>query len=218
MEDIILLGLGGHAKSVVDCIERQGMYRIVGFLDKEERGKVCYKGYEVIGGDDDLDHFYRQGIVNAFVTVGFLGQSKVRNRLYHKLKETGFRLPNIIDPSAVLADDAALGEGNFVGKLAMINADAKIGNMCIINSGAMIEHECRVGDFSHVSVGTVLCGGVTVGQETFVGAGSTLIQGVTIGDGCIVAAGTTLRKSVKDHEMAYEMCTRRTRNLQPNGG
>ena len=213
MEDIILLGLGGHAKSVIDCIERQEKYRIIGFLDKEERDKVCYKGYKVIGNDDDLDCFYRQGVMNAFVTVGFLGQSKVRNRLYDRLKHIGFSLPNIIDPSAVLAGDAVLGEGNFVGKLAMINADARIGNMCIINSSAMIEHECRVGDFSHVSVGTVLCGGVTVGQETFVGAGSTLIQGISVGDGCIVAAGTTLRKSVKNHEMVYEMCTRRTRNL-----
>lgn len=214
MEDIILLGFGGHAKSVIDCIERQGRYRIVGFLDKEERGKVRYRDYEVIGQDDDLDQFYRQGIANAFVTVGFLGQSMVRNRLYDRLKQAGFHLPNIIDPSAVIAEDAALGEGNFIGKLAMLNADVKIGNMCIINSGALIEHECQVGDFSHISVGAILCGGVTVGRNTFVGAGSTLIQGITVGDGCIVAAGTTLRKSTKDHEMAYEMNTKRTRSLE----
>lgn len=214
MEDIILLGLGGHAKSVIDCIERQGKYRIAGFLDKEERGKVCYRGYEVIGNDDDLSKFYHQGIQNAFVTVGFLGRSTVRNRLYDRLKEIGYRLPVIIDPSAVVAGDVELGEGTFIGKLAMVNADAKIGSMCIINSGALIEHECRVGDFSHISVGTVLCGGVAVGKNTFVGAGSTLIQGVAVGDECIVAAGITLRKSAGDHELAYEMSTKRTRSLK----
>lgn len=214
MEDIILLGAGGHAKSVVDCIERQGEYRIVGFLDKEERGKACCKEYEVIGGDDDLPKFYEQGIRNAFVTVGFLGRSTVRDRLYDRLKQIGFQLPNIIDPSAVVAGDVELGEGNFIGKLAMLNADVKIGSMCIINSGALIEHECQVGDFSHISVGTVLCGGVTVGRNTFVGAGSTLIQGITVGDKCIVAAGVTLRKSIRDHEMVYEMNTKRTRSLE----
>lgn len=213
MEDIILLGFGGHAKSVIDCIERQGKYRIIGFLDKEDRGKISYRGYEVVGGDDDLPRFYDQGIRNAFVTVGFLGRSIVRNRLYDKVKQIGFCLPNIIDPSAVIAGDAALGEGNFIGKLAMINADVRIGSMCIINSGALIEHECQVGDFSHISVGTVLCGGVTVGRETFVGAGATLIQRTTVGDRCIVAAGVTLRKNVKDYEMAYEMSARRTRKL-----
>lgn len=214
MEDIILLGFGGHAKSVIDCIERQRKYRIIGFLDKEERGKISYRGYEVVGGDDDLPRFYDQGIRNAFVTVGYLGQSTVRNQLYDRLKQIGFRMPNIIDPFAAIADDVVLGEGNFIGKFAMLNSDAQIGNMCIINSGALIEHECRVGDFSHISVGTILCGGVTVGKESFVGAGSTLIQGITVGDGCVIAAGTTLRKNVRDHEMAYETTTRRTRSLE----
>lgn len=214
MEKIILLGYGGHAKSVIDCIERQGQYEIVGVLDKKERRNVLYRGYEVIGEDDDLDKLYGQDIRNAFVTVGFLGKSFVRDHLYKKLKQIGFNLPNIIDPSAVVASDAVMGEGNFIGKLAMLNADVKIGNMCIINSGAMIEHECHIGDFSHISVGTVLCGQVTVGNRSFVGAGSTLIQGITVGDNSIIAAGTTIRKSVQDHEMLYEMSTTRTRSLK----
>lgn len=117
MEDIILLGAGGHAKSVVDCIERQGIYKIAGFLDKEMCGHICYKGYEVIGGDDDLPMLYQQGICNAFVTVGFLGQSTVRNRLYNRLKQTGFCLPNIIDPSAVVADDVKLGRATLLESL-----------------------------------------------------------------------------------------------------
>lgn len=213
MEDIILLGFGGHAKSVIDCIERQGQYRIIGFLDRDDQYTISYKNYDVIGVDDDLERFYHQGIRNAFVTVGFMGQSSVRNRLYERLKQIGYRVPNIIDPSAVIAQDAVMGEGNFVGKLAMLNADVRIGNMCIINSGAMIEHECHVGDFTHVSVGTVLCGNVQIGNNTFVGAGSTLIQGIKVGNDCIVAAGTTVRKNIEDNKMAYEMCDRRMRNI-----
>lgn len=213
MEDIILLGFGGHAKSVIDCIERQGQYRIIGFLDRAEQQEVSYRGYKVIGQDEDLDRFYQQGIKNAFVTIGFLGQSMVRNRLYEELMRIGYTLPNIIDPSAVVAQDVVMGAGNFIGKMAVLNADAKIGNMCIVNSSAVIEHECSVGDFSHISVGTILCGGVSVGSNTFVGAGSTLIQGVTVGNDCIIAAGTTIRKAVKDHEMAYEVNARRTRGL-----
>ena len=42
MEDIILLGFGGHAKSVIDCLDLQGKYRIDGFMDKEESGNICY--------------------------------------------------------------------------------------------------------------------------------------------------------------------------------
>lgn len=214
MEEIILLGFGGHAKSVIDCIERQREYQIAGFLERKGYEDICYKGYKVIGEDSDLEKIYGQGIKNAFVTIGFLGQADVRDQLYERLKQVGFHIPNIIDPSAVVAEDVIMGEGNFVGKLAMLNADVKIGNMCIINSGAMIEHECRIGDFSHISVGTVLCGQVTVGRRTLVGAGSTVIQGVNVGDDSVIAAGTTIRKNVQCNELAYETRTRRTRKFR----
>ncbi|MBO5207807.1 MAG: acetyltransferase [Lachnospiraceae bacterium] len=204
MEDIILLGFGGHAKSVIDCIERQGKYHIVGFLDKESRSDVSYKGYHVIGEDDDLEKLYQQGLRHAFVTIGFLGGSTVRNSIYDELKRIGYQLPNIVDPSAVIAEDVVLGEGNFIGKLAMVNADAKLGNMCIINSGALVEHECCVEDFTHVAVKAVLCGNVKVGSNTLIGAGATVIQGITIGNKCIVAAGTTVRKNLEDGRIVCE--------------
>lgn len=85
-------------------------------------------------------------------------------------------LPNIVDPSAVIADDAVMGEGIFVGKRAVVNAAAHIGDLCIINTGAIVEHDCDVGNYSHISVGSVLCGGVRVGQRTLIGANATVIQ------------------------------------------
>jgi len=33
MENIILAGYGGHARSVADCIERQGKFNIIGYTD-----------------------------------------------------------------------------------------------------------------------------------------------------------------------------------------
>lgn len=35
MEDIILLGFGGHAKSVIDCLERRGNTGLPGFWIKK---------------------------------------------------------------------------------------------------------------------------------------------------------------------------------------
>ena len=37
MDDIILVGYGGHGKSVADCIERTKKYRIVGYTDLEQQ-------------------------------------------------------------------------------------------------------------------------------------------------------------------------------------
>lgn len=189
MEDIILIGYGGHAKSVADCIERQGEYRIVGYTDMEEHSSK----YDYLGTDSELQHLYEQGIRNAVIAVGYLGKGDLRERLYNMAKSIGFCLPVIRDSSSVISETALIGEGTFVGKGAIINAEAEIGKMAIINTMALVEHECRVGDFAHVAVSAVLCGNVTVGQAAFVGANVTVIQGRTIENHHVVPAGVTVR-------------------------
>lgn len=55
MENIILLGIGGHAHSVIDSIEQTGKYRIIGFLDREEKQGESYRDYPVLGVDADME-------------------------------------------------------------------------------------------------------------------------------------------------------------------
>lgn len=203
MEEIILLGIGGHAHSVVDSIEQSGKYHIAGFLDLKENLGIKYKGYEVVGTDDMMSSFLQKGIKNAFVTVGYLGYGEIREKLYHRLVETGFQVPNIIDKTATLANNIKLGNGIFIGKQAVVNANAEIGDMCIINSTSVIEHDCRIGEFSHVAVGGILCGGVQVGNKCFIGAGTVITQEVLIGENTLIGAGTTITKNVSDGIIKY---------------
>ena len=196
MDKIILIGFGGHAKSIVDSLKSADEYEIIGYTDINPGEN--YHGCPYLGTDDVLPKYYTDGIRYAFVGIGYMGKGDLRRKLYMQLKKTGYTLPAIIDPSAILAADVQLGEGCFVGKNAIINSGAVIDRMCIINSGAIVEHECTVGEFSHISVGTVLCGRVTVGTDAFVGANATVIQGRSVGDGCIVGAGEVLRKDMKE--------------------
>lgn len=201
MKDIIFVGFGGHAKSVIDSIEKAGQYKIIGYTDVAH-GKD-YRGYPYLGGDDVLQQYFDRGIKYAFVSVGYMGKGDLRCRLYEKVKCIGYSLPTIIDVSAQIAEDVRIGEGSFIGKGAIINSDTAIGKMCIINSGAIVEHDCEVDEFSHISVGTVLCGNVNVGRSAFVGANATVIQGRTIGNHCIVGAGTVVRRDLEDNSMCY---------------
>ena len=203
MEKIILVGFGGHAKSVIDTIENSGCYEIVGVIEKNQCDQVSYRGYRVIGSDDDLAEASLKSIGNAFVTIGYMGQGNLRQQLYKRLIQNGYKLPNIIDKTATIAKDVVLSEGSFVGKGAIVNADAVIGKMCIINTRAIVEHECYVGDYSHIAVGATLCGKVSIGKGVLIGAGATIIQGIEIGDGTIIGAGTTITKNVPAHMAVY---------------
>ena len=210
MEDIILLGLGGHAHSVTDSIEQTGKYNIIGFLDTEEMLGKSFRDYCVLGTDDELGKYFDKGIKNAFVTIGFLGKGNIRNQLYKQLKNIGYLVPDIIDGSAVVSENAELGDGVFVGKNAVINANAKIGEMCIINTGAIVEHDCTIGKFSHIAVGSVICGGVSVGEQTMIGANATVIQEKEIGSHCVIGAGTIVSKNIQDNVIRYGKIEKRT--------
>lgn len=189
MEDIVLVGFGGHAKSLADSIEWEGKYHIAGYTDvKASSGR-----YRYLGTDDALEAIFAGGISNAVVGIGYMGKGTIRQQLYRKLKDIGFNLPIIIDPSAVVSSSTVIEEGSFIGKGAIVNAEAFIGKMVIINTKALVEHECIVDNFAHVAVGAVLCGQVKVGEAAFIGANATVIQCRNVNAGVIIPAGAVVR-------------------------
>ncbi len=199
MEKIVIIGYGGHAKSVADSIRFLGIYEIAGYTDVEDR----QADLPYLGTDDALRQIYASGVTNAAFGVGYMGTADVRDRLYETAKNIGFSMPPILDPTAILAADAAVGEGTYVGKRAVVNAGSRVGKMCIINTGAIAEHECVIGDFTHLAVGATLCGQVRVGTHCLIGASSTVLQCLSIGDHVTVGAGAVVTKDTeKDRTVA----------------
>lgn len=199
MEDIVVIGFGGHAKSVVDSIIMNGRYHIIGYTDITERNsKFIY-----LGKDDILSYIYGNGVHKAVLGIGFLGNHKIRDGIVKYVKGIGFEFPSIIDKSAIIAHDVEIGEGCFIGKNVVINAASKIGKFCIVNTGAIIEHDNIIGDYSHISVGAILCGETTIGRHTMIGAGATIIQGKKIGKNCIIGANSTVLTNVEDDMKVY---------------
>lgn len=202
MEGIVLIGGGGHTLSVADSIINGKNYEIVGYTDVSDTHILL----RYLGTDDILENVFKKGVVNAAITVGYLGKNNIRDRLYNMTKKAGFRLPKIIDPSAVVSSSADIGEGVFIGKNAVVNAGAKIGKMCIINTGAIIEHNNRIGEYSHIAVGATLCGDVCVGEHTLIGANSTIIQEVNIGMNTIIGAGSVVVGNVPENSRVVGVC------------
>lgn len=202
MSKLVLLGAGGHCKSVIDSIDRS-KYEIVGILDKKEMIGHIINGIKVIGEDNMARSLINNGVVSAFITVGSIGNVEVRKDLYLYLKGLGYNLPNIIDKSAIIAQDLIIGEGNYIGKRAIINVSNKLGNMCIVNTGAIAEHDCNLGDFVHLAPASVLSGGVSIGNDTHIGTGTVIIQNVRVGCNVLVGAGSVVVKDIEDSETGF---------------
>lgn len=165
---ILLVGGGGHCKSVLDSLLILNEYDEIGIIDKDEKAGNTIMGIPVLGSDDDLPALYDAGYQYAFVTVGSAGKPSLRIKLFELVCKLGFTIPNIIDPSAIVSKYSVLEKGIFIGRQSIVNAGAVVGKGAIINSGAIIEHDCRIGAFAHIAPGVVLGGGVTVGDNIFV--------------------------------------------------
>ena len=190
-KQLILLGGGGHCKSVIDVAESAG-YTILGILDKPELVGTRILDYEIIGVDDDIPQYVDKA---AFViTVGQIKSPSIRQKLDGLVKQAGGKLATIIASDAYVSKYATIGEGTVVMHKAFVNAGAKIGRNCIINTMVNIEHDCEVGDFCHISTGTMANGEVKIGDDSFIGSGSVIHQCVAIETKSIIPAGTIVRK------------------------
>lgn len=203
MDKILLVGGGGHCKSVLDTLFELNTYNIEGILDTPEKVGQYISGVKVIGTDDDLLEYFNEGIKCAFITVGSIGDTSIRVKLYKKLKAIGYKLPVIVDKSSIVSKHALIDEGSFIGKGAIVNIDASIGRMCIINSGVIVEHDCKVGKFVHIAPGATLSGGVVIEDNVHIGTNSTIIQYKKIGENSLIGAGSIVTKDVAANIKAY---------------
>jgi len=199
---LLLIGGGGHCKSVLDSLFALNIYKEIGIIDKPH-SNISVLGVPQIGADIDLPDLYSQGWKDAFITVGSMGNTILRRKIYSTIKEIGYSVPSIVDKTSVVAADVQIPEGTYIGKRATINAGTKLGVCSIVNTGAIIEHDCIIGDFVHVSPGAVLCGQVNIGNDSHVGANSTVRQRLVIGKYSILGIGSVVTHDIADHVEAY---------------
>lgn len=194
---IILIGAGGHAKSVIDVVEQDGKYQIIGLIGIPEQVQAKCLDYPVIGTDGDLFEIAKV-CQYALITLGQIKSPNARIRLYEYAVKAGFQLPTIVSPLSYVSRHATLGVGNVVMHGAIINAGAKVGINCIINSRALLEHGTIVSDHCHISTGAILNGDVYVGAGSFIGSSSILKEGIEIGQRCVIGAGLSVMRNQPD--------------------
>lgn len=189
MEEILLIGGGGHCKSCIDVIEQEGKYKIAGIIDKKELIGEHVLGYEIIGEDEDLPKLFKK-YKYAIVTLGQIETSLIRKKIFNNLKSIGYTLPIIISPLAYVSKHSFIDEGTIVFHNALVNASTKIGKNCIINTKALIEHDATIGDNCHISTASVVNGNVKVESDTFIGSNAVTNQSIKIEANSFIKAGS----------------------------
>ena len=192
-KNLILLGGGGHCKSVIYVAESAG-YNILGVLDRPEEVGKQVLNYKVIGTDEDIPQYVDKA--EFVITVGQIKSSSIRRKISERIEIAGGKLATIIAHDAYVSKYAIVGEGSVIMHRAFLNAETKVGKNVIINTLTNLGHEVTVDDFCHLSTGVMVCGNVHIGKDVFIGSQSVVNQGVNISDGAIVGSLTCVNESI----------------------
>src|SRR4051812_43080486 len=162
-ESIFVFGASGHAKVVIDAIEREGRGRIAFVCDDAaEKAGGQIMGYAIVGGREAL--LARRAEARSGIVA--IGDNAARSRIAAWLIEHGYALTSVVHPHAAIGREVEIGRGTVVMAGCVLNSGTRIGENAIINTGASIDHDCTVGEGVHVGPGSRLCGHVTVGART----------------------------------------------------
>ena len=202
-ERLLVIGAGGHARSVIDIILQNGDYEIVGCIDNSYPEMKFLPGMSeipVVGNDDKLQEFYDQGVNRIFVA---LGNNRLRAKLYKKAMAIGFEPATVVSRYAVISPRAKIGTGTCVMAGAVVNVNCVIGEDCIINTNCSLDHDCKVGSHCHVAPGCAVSGTVSLGDYVQLGTGTNVIDGISVGEGTFIGAGAAVVKDMPENILAY---------------
>ena len=188
---IFLYGAGGHARSVWEVIERQGLYEVVVVLDDAARGD--FRGVPVLPGRQSLQAGDLGDSQGGFVAIG---DNDVRRELSQLADAAELQLVTLVDPAATVARDVAVGDGSVVMPGVVVNVGSTIGRNAILNTSCSVDHDCTVDDYAHLSPGVHVSGECEIGSGAHLGIGVSVMQRIRIGENAVIGAGAAVLQDV----------------------
>jgi sugar O-acyltransferase (sialic acid O-acetyltransferase NeuD family) len=194
LNPVIILGSGGHACVVSDCLTSMNR-KIIGFTDKKKIN-FKYNNIELLGNDDVVFQ-HKNTDIDIALGIGIVPNKNERFYLIKFFLKYEYNIIKVVSANACLSSSVQLMDGVQVFQGATIQANVKIGSHSIINTNVSIDHDCSIGSNCHIAPGTTVCGNVIISDNVFVGASSTIIQGVKIGANSFIPAGSVVVQNVE---------------------
>ncbi|QMS84526.1 acetyltransferase [Candidatus Xianfuyuplasma coldseepsis] len=202
MNNILLVGAGGHCVSVLDTIQSLNMFNEIAIIDIPDRIGDFVNNIRIIASDESLADLFSE-YKYAFLSMGDVVPNNIKNNLYLELKNIGYTIPIIKDPSSIVSSSAKISEGCFIGKNAIVNANANIDICTIINTSAIVEHDVQIGRFCHLSPGAIALGHVVIEEYSKIGSNSVINPNLSIGNNSIIGSGSVVTKAISSNSVAY---------------
>lgn len=203
MKNIVVFGASGNGKVVLDCIQKQGEYSVIGFIDSNKRKGSVVVGYTVLGSVADLPTLVEKyDIVGGVVAIG---DNWIRKKVVDKITSIlpNFIFVNVIHPNACIGRESHIGKGSVIMSGAIVGSSTRVGDFCIVNTNASIDHDSVMGDFSSLAPRVCTGGNFYLGEFSVVCLGTNIIENIRIGNHSVIGAGSLVIDNVESNILAF---------------
>jgi sugar O-acyltransferase (sialic acid O-acetyltransferase NeuD family) len=183
---LVVVGAGGHGRSVLELVRLGGTHRVLAFLDDQQPAGADIMGVPVWGDSAWLQDLPARGVSAIHVAIG---NNRSRQALCERASAAGLSLTTLVHPRAYVSPSAVLGPGCSVMALAAIGTEAVLGDGAIVNMGAVVDHHARVGAYGHLGTNATMAGGTRIGARAWLQAGSALGYHVHLPDDTVLGPG-----------------------------
>jgi sugar O-acyltransferase (sialic acid O-acetyltransferase NeuD family) len=189
---LLIVGAGGHGRSVAEAVLANGNFMLSGFADDAAPTLKEVWEVPVLGPIDHLADYRR----HADAAIVAIGNNRLREELQGRLAAAGFDLAVVIHPRAIVSSTALIAAGSAVMAGAIVGTEAQLGEGVIVNCGAVVDHHCRVDSYGHLGINACMAGGSFLGRRAWMQAGSALGYRVRIEADMVLSPGEARRDDI----------------------
>lgn len=212
MKNVVIFGASGHGGVVLDCLEKEGKYNVVGFLDSFKKKGRRHCGYEILGNEFDLPYLIDKYNISGGIIA--IGDNWIRKSVVERITHISpdLELISTVHPSAIVGRDVAIGKGVVVMPGVVINSNTEIGDFCILNTFSSVDHDSVMQEYSSLAPRVCIGGNFNLGKFSAICLGAHIIENINIGEHTVVGAGSLVVRDIEGFVLSYGSPARVIRN------
>lgn len=194
---IVVFGIGDFSDIVCFVAEHRLGQTISGFTVNEKYVKSDeHKGRPLVPFER-LEEYFPPEETDLY--LGFISKKMFldREEVFNSMKERGYRVLNLIHPSASVDTDE-IGEGNIILQNCSVEHHCSLGNCNILWANVALPHHNKVGNFNNLAPSISLSGYSSIGNHCYIGNNSTIKNRIHIPDFAFVGAGSYITKPIEE--------------------